>query len=99
MAQPVKRIVQVQSDKSRCFRESSNVEFLPADVQRLPQVGAEKHTSVLPEILPQVGDELFGVPWEHLKLIIDKCKHDKEQAIFYVRETLQNSWSRAVLQN
>lgn len=38
-------------------------ELFPADVQKMPQVGAEKHTSVLPEILPQVGDELFGVPW------------------------------------
>ena len=74
-------------------------ELFPADVQKMPQVGAEKHTSMFPEILPQVGDELFSVPWGHLKLIIDKCKHDKEQAIFYVRETLQNSWSRAVLQN
>lgn len=74
-------------------------ELFPADVQMSPQIGAEMQGSVLPEILPQVGAELFGVPWGHIKLIIDKCRHDKEQAVFYVRETLKNNWSRSVLQN
>ena len=74
-------------------------ELFPVDGQILPQVGAEMQKTTLPEIMPQVGDELFGVPWGHLKLIIDKCRQDKEQAFFYVRETLKNNWSRAVLQN
>ncbi len=42
-------------------------ELFPADVQMSPQIGAEMQGSVLPEILPQVGAELFGVPWGHVK--------------------------------
>ena len=32
-------------------------------------------------------------------LIIDKCKGDREKALFYVRRTIQNGWSRSVLLN
>lgn len=35
----------------------------------------------------------------HHKLIIDKCKGAYSKAIFYVRKTIENSWSRAVLLN
>jgi len=51
---------------------------------------------------PQVGDdfrEIFCIPWGHNKLIIDKCKGNRDKALFYVRETLKNNWSRAMLLN
>lgn len=52
---------------------------------------------------PQVGDDLrdaiFLIPWGHQKLLIDKCKKDRERAMFYVRKTLENNWSRDVLLN
>ena len=41
---------------------------------------------------------LLMIPWGHHLLIIDKCGGDVEKAIFYVRETIRNGWSRAVLQ-
>ena len=52
-------------------------------------------------IHPQVGDELdiFKIPWSHHKYIIDKCKKDINKALFYVRKTLENNWSRSVLLN
>ena len=53
--------------------------------------------------LPQVGvnstNVIFKIPWGHNKLIIDKCKHNTEKALFYIRETIQNGWSRAMLLN
>ena len=51
---------------------------------------------------PQAGDnseEVFFIPWGHNKLIIDKCKGNIAKALFYVRKTLENNWSRAVLLN
>ncbi|MGN0269482.1 MAG: DUF1016 N-terminal domain-containing protein [Candidatus Weimeria sp.] len=53
---------------------------------------------------PQLGDEsdvalVFRIPWGHNKLIIDKCKGDRAKALFFVKETLSNNWSRAVLMN
>ena len=52
---------------------------------------------------PQVGgnfeDQIFNIPWGHWKLLIDKCKGNLEKALFFVKETLENNWSRAVLLN
>ena len=52
---------------------------------------------------PQLGDDsaegIFLIPWGHNKLIIDKCKDNIEKALFFVKETLDNNWSRAVLMN
>lgn len=42
---------------------------------------------------------LFMLPWGHHMLIIDKCSGDKKKAGFYVRQAIENNWSRAVLQN
>ncbi len=50
-------------------------------------------------ICPQVGEDLFSIPWGHHKYIMDKCSGDVERALFYVRKTAENSWSRAVLLN
>jgi hypothetical protein len=52
-------------------------------------------------IRQQLGDEfeispLFQIPWRHHVEIITKCKTVAE-ALFYVRKTIENGWSRAVL--
>ncbi len=55
------------------------------------------------ENLPQLGVDfipiIFLIPWGHNKTIIDKCKGNVEKALFFVKETLENNWSRAVLLN
>ncbi len=43
--------------------------------------------------------DLFSIPWGHHRLIIDRCKGNKEKAVFFVKKTIQNNWSRAVLEN
>lgn len=52
----------------------------------------------LPNFQQLVG-ELVRVPWGHHVNIIDKCKGDAGRAVFYVRRTIQNGWSRNVLLN
>ena len=42
---------------------------------------------------------IFLIPWGHMVQIINKCKNDEEKALFYVKKTLENNWSRAVLLN
>lgn len=39
------------------------------------------------------------VPWGHHILILDKCKGDRKKALFYLKRTIQNGWSRNVLLN
>lgn len=48
--------------------------------------------------VPRLWAELLvRVPWGHHMLIIDKCGGDVEKALFYVRKTVENGWSRNVL--
>jgi predicted nuclease of restriction endonuclease-like (RecB) superfamily len=65
----------------------------------IPQVGGQLQT----EIIPQVGglsdnvSKCLQIPWKHNLLIIEKTKDNKE-VIFYINQTIENNWSRAVLE-
>lgn len=53
---------------------------------------------------PQAADDfnksiLFSIPWDHHRRIIDKCKGNVKKAIFFVRKTMENNWSRDALLN
>jgi len=39
---------------------------------------------------------IFQIPWGHNIVIISKIK-EKDEALFYIQQTIQNNWSRAVL--
>lgn len=51
----------------------------------------------LPQLVERLDSDLFSVPWGHHRYIIDKCSNDSEKALFYVRQTLENGWSRGIL--
>jgi predicted nuclease of restriction endonuclease-like (RecB) superfamily len=40
--------------------------------------------------------QITSIPWGHNIAIVSKCKNFKE-AIYYVRQTIRNNWSRSVL--
>ena len=55
-------------------------------------------------ILPQLGEELpdseiWRIPWGHHKYIIDRFHDHPEKAMFFVRKTIENGWSRNMLLN
>lgn len=50
------------------------------------------------ENFPQLVGQLYSIPWGHHRYIIDKCK-DSKKALFFVRKTLENNWSRDTLLN
>lgn len=60
----------------------------------IPQAGGQSKSAGLAQ-----AEALFMVPWGHHKLIIDRCKGQPEKAWFYVHQTIQNNWSRALLLN
>lgn len=64
-------------------------------IENLPQLveGLESR------ILPQVVEELCSIPWGHHRLIIDRCSDNPRKALFFVRQTLENGWSRNLLLN
>ena len=65
----------------------------------LPQVVGISDDTSLPQIVANFKTELFSIPWGHHRYIIDKCKGNSQKALFYVRKTQENNWSRAVLLN
>jgi len=50
------------------------------------------------QVVAQLGDVFFSVPWGHHLYILSQCK-DINKAVFYLRKTVENGWSRAMLLN
>jgi predicted nuclease of restriction endonuclease-like (RecB) superfamily len=77
-------------------------------LQIAPQVGeqitqqvAEQFHGVAftQQVAKQIKQDLFSVPWGHHMLLIDKFKNSPEKALFFVHQTVENGWSRNMLQN
>ena len=42
---------------------------------------------------------IFKIPWGHHIQILTKRKGNRDKALYFVRQALNNNWSRAVLMN
>lgn len=58
--------------------------------------GTDKSNSQI-ERKASISNGLFKVPWGHHILILKKTK-DVNEAIFYISKTIENNWSRSVLE-
>ena len=88
----------VSSDLKRIFPDIGS--FSPTNLKYM-RYFYEMYPSVMIN-RPQPVDDLhmiFQIPWGHNRTILDKCKGNPEKALFYVKKTLENNWSRAVLVN
>ncbi len=76
--------------------------------KNLPQVVEDSAHANLPQLAENsedkicrqdVGDFIFLVPWGHHRIIIDKYykNRDLDAAIFYLKKTVEDGWSRNVL--
>ena len=68
-------------------------------VQIVQQVAEQLPLSEFTETYPNVSGLIFSVPWGHHMVIIDKFGTNQNTALFYVRKTVENGWSRAMLEN
>ena len=87
----VQILQQVVAKSTSSKRRTSKMQQVVAK-SNCPQVMDE-------EIIQQLVGNLIRVPWGHHCTIIDKCKGDRDKALFYVRRTIQNGWSRNSLLN
>lgn len=46
-----------------------------------------------------IEEFLFSIPWGHHCILIDKIENDPDKALFFVRKTIENGWSRSMLLN
>lgn len=59
-----------------------------------------KYFTIHPQLVGELQDNaIWRIPWGHHRYIIDKFFNEPEKAMFYVRKTLENGWSRNVLLN
>ncbi len=76
--------------------------------QAVRQLGKLGQDEKVQQVVAELGDDreeggtekvsqfVRLIPWGHNRLIINKCL-DVSEALFYVKETIRNSWSRATL--
>lgn len=71
----------------------------------VPQVAAQIESEIVQQLAAQfqnTDNQLFAtfiaVPWGHHQVILDKCS-DAHEAIFYLKKTAQNNWSRESLRS
>ena len=50
------------------------------------------------QLVSQLEVSLFIIPWGHHIMIMQRCKNTQE-ALFYVHKTIENHWSRSVLEH
>lgn len=63
--------------------------IVPQVVAKIREASQKEGVVIVPQVVAQI-------PWGHNREIISKCS-DVSEALFYVRETIKNNWSRAVL--
>lgn len=68
-------------------------------IENSPQLVEQKDNAITPQVVEQIQNDLFSVPWGHHRFIIDKYKESPEKALFFVHQTVENGWSRDMLLN
>ena len=67
---------------------SSKIPFYYCQKKNLQQLVANSEVGII-----------FKIPWGHHIQILTKCKGNRDKALYFVRQSLNNNWSRAVLMN
>ena len=81
----IKRFYMLYSNAMRIFPQVEGKSPQISNLSNYPQVGGNSEPLI------------FSVPWGHHKLLIDKFLKEPEKVMFYVQKTVENNWSRTVL--
>lgn len=74
---------------------SQQLEFVE---QAVPQLQNEKMEQIVPQNQKvDIKLMLSSIPWGHNVIILKKIKN-RNEAIFYLQQTLENNWSRSILE-
>jgi predicted nuclease of restriction endonuclease-like (RecB) superfamily len=76
------------------------LEITPQVGEQITQQVVEQNEIVFTQqLVEQMQKDIFSIPWGHHTRIIDKFKEQPEKALFFVRQTVENGWSRDMLLN
>lgn len=66
--------------------------------KKMPQAVAQnQHSPIVPQAVGQLEELLFSIPWGHHRYLMDKFGENPAKALFYVRKTMEEGWSRNVM--
>lgn len=51
------------------------------------------------ELGRDIEEMLFSIPWSHHRCLMDRYNKEPARALFYVRKTIEEGWSRDMLLN
>ena len=88
VAQAVRQLGKVQ----QTVRQLENVPQGEGEIGKILQPAGELRDGEVIKVQQLVAQ----IPWGHNRLIVNKCL-DISEALFYVKETIRNNWSRAAL--
>ena len=83
---------QLYGCRQQVVADNGNDAFLP---QITEGNGGERYLQQV--VADNVVPDLMKIPWGHHIVIIGKSKGDRDKALFYVRKTIENGWSRTDL--
>ena len=66
--------------------------------KELPQPVAQT-SEIVPQVVGQLEEMLFSIPWGHHRCLMDRYGKQPAKALFYVRKTMEEGWSRNMLLN
>ena len=58
-----------------------------------------QYLKVVPQAVEQLEEMLFSIPWGHHRYLMDRYSKEPAKALFYVRKTMEEGWSRDTLLN
>ena len=58
-----------------------------------------QYLKVVPQPVGQLEEMLFSIPWGHHRYLMDRYSKEPAKALFYVRKTMGEGWSRDTLLN
>lgn len=61
--------------------------------------GKNDYNEIGQQVVDQIWKDIISIPWGHHTILIDKYLGSPKKALFYVRQTIENGWSRNVLLN
>lgn len=102
------RDLKTQVPDATCFSETNLLymknfyllfplnEFTPQLVEQIDNID---NALVTQQLVEQLGVDIFAIPWGHYRYIVDKCRNNPSAALFFVKKTLDEGWSRDILLN
>ena len=92
-----KRFYLLYSKEIQKLKESV-VESVPHSDEIIPQVAGQlqkvSDSQIVQQVAGQFMNAIYSVPWGHHIHLMDKFEDAPEKAMFYIRKTVEESWSR-----